>query len=77
MPDATLEDFGQLVGHVVMGRSPIMPQPTWGQDAAYLAFVVDAYDARMKEAEALLRRWLATSTSRDGFDLRKETREFL
>jgi hypothetical protein len=41
MPDATLKDFTQLVMEMHLGMRPIMPKPKWGQDAAYLGFMID------------------------------------
>jgi hypothetical protein len=41
VPEATLEDFEELTGLVNMGKNPILPQPEWGQDAAFIAFVID------------------------------------
>lgn len=52
MPDATLADFTDLVGKVHLGIHPIMPQPTWGQDAAYLAFMIDGLRERIAAFEA-------------------------
>jgi hypothetical protein len=42
VPDATLDDYSELVTKFHMGTHPLLPQPSWGQDAAYLAFCIDA-----------------------------------
>jgi hypothetical protein len=52
MPDATLDDFNQLVGKVYVGDFPILPQPAWGQDAALLAFMIDGMRAQIDSLKA-------------------------
>lgn len=42
MADGTLEHYSELADKVIRGEHPIMPQPTWGQDPAYLGFVLDS-----------------------------------
>lgn len=49
MPDATLAHFTALVHKVIMGEFPIMPQPTWGQDAAYLGSAIDYFQHRLSD----------------------------
>lgn len=49
MPDATLKDFEELVRKVHMGEFPIMPQSTWGQDAAYLGFLIDGMQGQIRQ----------------------------
>jgi hypothetical protein len=62
MGDATLADYQALVGEVISGKKPILPQPLWGQDAAALAFLID----RLREENDLLyelaRKWLHRAT---------------
>lgn len=41
MADAKLADYEALVDKVHAGVRPILPQPKWGQNAAYLAFMID------------------------------------
>jgi hypothetical protein len=31
----------------MVGTNPILPKPDWGQDAAYLAFVIDGLKAKL------------------------------
>jgi hypothetical protein len=52
MPDATFKDFCELATAVSMGQDPILPRPEWGQDAAYIAFVIDS----LRADNALLRQ---------------------
>lgn len=62
MPDATMEHFGELVGLVSMGVHPILPRPEWGQDAAYLAFVIDGLREKAAASEPPLmtvKEWLS------------------
>lgn len=42
MADATLKDYSELAGCVIMGEHPILPKPEWGQDAAFVAFKIDS-----------------------------------
>lgn len=41
MSDSTLDQYNDLAGKVMLSDYPILPQPQWGQDVAYLAFVLD------------------------------------
>lgn len=50
MPDATLQDFNELVMKVHNREFPIMPQPTWGQDVAYLGMLIDGLWAQTKDS---------------------------
>lgn len=64
MADATLEHYSELAGCLIMGQHPILPQPEWGQDAAMVAF---ALDARATEI-ARLRQGLWDVYATLGFD---------
>lgn len=52
MPEATLADFEALAHKVVSGVFPIMPQPEWGQDAAFVGFIVDGLRAEVDRLRA-------------------------
>lgn len=39
--ESTLEQWSELAADVVMQKYPILPKPDWGQDVAYVAFVLD------------------------------------
>lgn len=56
MADATLQDFEQMAMAVILTADPILPRPEWGQDAAFVAFVIDELRSRLAEADKLLRR---------------------
>ena len=51
MPDATLADYSALVHKVHMSNYPLLPEPDWGQDAAYLAFIIDGMVKRIEELQ--------------------------
>lgn len=52
MPDATMKDYSELAGAVGAGKFPILPRPEWGQDAAYIAFVLDGFVKEIRELHA-------------------------
>jgi hypothetical protein len=35
------QSFAMLVGKVAIQDFPLLPEPTWAQDAAYVAWVID------------------------------------
>lgn len=45
MSEATFKDYCELSEAVLTQQNPILPRPTWGQDAAYVAFVIDGLRA--------------------------------
>lgn len=52
MADSTLEHFQELVGILLTTGYPIMPQPHWGQDAAYLGATLDRLHEMLGGAES-------------------------
>jgi hypothetical protein len=57
MTEARIEDFAELVGLLALNTHPIMPQPTWGQDAAFLGFVIDRLTQRCVKLSDELGAW--------------------
>lgn len=58
VPDATLKDFQELSGCLMMGRDPLLPQSEWGQDAAFIAFVIDDLRKSNKRMRLMLERFV-------------------
>lgn len=36
-----MQDWGELTGAVIQRSFPILPRPKWGQDTAFVAFIID------------------------------------
>lgn len=68
MPDATYEDFCALATALITGESPILPQPEWGQDAAYIAYVIDGVVAKNKHLRKQVADLCEVYESRNQYD---------
>lgn len=49
--ESTLEQWNELCHHVIMQDFPILPKPDWGQDVAFVAFVIDSLIVQQKERQ--------------------------
>lgn len=52
--ESTLEQWGELNRHVILHKFPILPKPLWGQDVAFVAFVIDNLVAQKREIYDML-----------------------
>lgn len=53
MPESTMQNWGELTAAVIFRRFPILPRPKWGQDTAFVAFVIDGLVAQVAELQAI------------------------
>jgi len=54
VPDATLGHFEELASLVAYQEFPVMPRPAWGQNAAFVGYMLDALVKRVGLLEGLL-----------------------
>lgn len=52
--ETTFEHYNELAAALITGERPLLPQPRWGQDAAYIAFVIDQQAATIRRLKAAL-----------------------
>lgn len=47
MAESTLEHYSDLAACLIRGDYPILPKPEWGQDTAFVAFVIDGLNTEV------------------------------
>jgi hypothetical protein len=80
VPDATFEDYQQLAGKVISVMAfggTILPQPTWGQDAAFIGFVIDQLRAERVHLREGLRQIIEGDYPSDAGNAETWAREVL
>lgn len=54
MSESTIEQYSSLAGLLAWRTHPILPQPHWGQDVAFVAFIIDGLWDEIIELRAFI-----------------------